>query len=129
MGLRGAHAQCSTADMAIQRTTRRQVLVGTSAFGIGAGIIGSWSEAVAQNNRPRISLETFTRDKGKVEALKRGVAAMKARRPSDPTSWFYQACIHGVPNDFISEARRRDPGIGQVDRKFWNQCTHFRNAS
>jgi tyrosinase-like protein len=69
------------------------------------------------------------KDKLKVEAFKRGVAAMKARRPSDPTSWFFQAAIHGVSDEYINEASRRDSGIARVDRKFWNQCTHFRNAS
>jgi hypothetical protein len=42
-------------------------------------------------------------------ALARGIAVMKARESSDPTSWIFQANIHGT-ND----------GAGAN----WNQCTH-----
>ena len=36
-----------------------------------------------------------------MNALRRGVRAMKARKPSDPLSWFYQAALHGVTVEMI----------------------------
>jgi hypothetical protein len=63
-------------------------------------------------------------------ALKNGVAVMKARKPSDPTSWFFQAAIHGVSTSLMNTAVGIDPAVWAVERKkFWNQCPHFGNAS
>lgn len=77
----------------------------------------------------RQSLVEFVKDQAKVDALKKGVAAMKAKKPSDPTSWFFQAAIHGVPQAFVAAAAKDDPGVANVDQvRVWNQCTHFRNA-
>lgn len=45
-----------------------------------------------------------------VDALRRGVAAMKARPASDPTSWIYQANIHGTTDTPVRTA--------------WNTCQH-----
>src|SRR5262249_20789491 len=65
-----------------------------------------------------------------MKALIRGVRAMKARKPSDPLSWFYQAAIHGVTDEAIEIASAGDPGIMAVDRKkHWNQWPHFGQAS
>ena len=45
-----------------------------------------------------------------ITSLRKGVAAMKARDVSDPTSWWYQANIHGTT---------------QVpEEPSWNQCKH-----
>jgi hypothetical protein len=109
---------------------RRQLLVLTSALGLcGTGLLRGGSPASAATAAPRMSLDRFMRDQSKVDAFKRGVAVMKERKPSDPTSWFFQAAIHGVNDDFVADARRQDPGVGKVDKKFWNQCTHFSNAA
>ncbi len=45
-----------------------------------------------------------------VESLRRGVAAMKARPDTDPTSWIYQANIHGT--------------VTTPARDAWNSCQH-----
>ena len=45
-----------------------------------------------------------------ITSLRNGVAAMKARPESDPTSWLYQANIHGTTQD------KAQPG--------WSQCEH-----
>ena len=45
---------------------------------------------------PRMPLDEFVRDADLMQALIRGVRAMKARKPSDPLSWFYQAAIHAI---------------------------------
>jgi hypothetical protein len=114
----------------MQKINRRQLLVRTGAVGLlGSGLVRSPRVARAAAPAPRMSLDQFMQDRAKVDAFKRGVALMKSRKPSDPTSWFFQAAIHGVGEDFIADATRQDPGVAKVDRKFWNQCTHFSNAS
>ncbi|MGB9365928.1 MAG: tyrosinase family protein [Xanthobacteraceae bacterium] len=81
---------------------------------------------------PRMPLDEFVKQPDLVEALRRGVAAMKKRKPSDPLSWFFQAAIHGVeldPNElghkYYKAAEAIDPDLAKVDRKYWNQCPHF----
>lgn len=67
--------------------------------------------------------------KRRLASLMRGVRVMKSRPPSDPTSWFFQAAVHGVSDEEIQRAADRDPGViefirsGQT-RIFWNQCPH-----
>jgi Common central domain of tyrosinase/Protein of unknown function (DUF_B2219) len=74
----------------------------------------------------RMPLDQFAQDEALVEALIEGVRVMKSRAPSDPTSWFFQAAIHGVSDDAMAEALAEDPGIGNVDQeRFWNKCPHF----
>jgi len=73
----------------------------------------------------RMPLEEFVQDAQLLAALRKGVRAMKARKPSDPLSWFYQAAIHGVTDDAIKKAVVKDPGIESVFKKrYWNQCPH-----
>lgn len=75
---------------------------------------------------PRMRLEEFVKDAQRVAALKRGVREMKARKPSDPRSWFFQAAVHGVTPEAIEAAKATDPDVASVDqKKFWNQCPHF----
>jgi Common central domain of tyrosinase len=74
----------------------------------------------------RTRLEVFETNQNLVSSLQRGVAAMKARKPSDPRSWFFQAAIHGVTPEAVAEAQLQDPGVAQVDQaRFWNRCPHF----
>lgn len=50
---------------------------------------------------------------------------MKQRKPSDPLSWFYQAAIHGVTDQLVSDAAKTDANVLNVDKvKYWNQCPH-----
>src|SRR5690349_15621262 len=62
--------------------------------------------AKAQAVRQRLPLEEFVANERLLSALRRGVAAMKKRKPSDPLSWFYQAAIHGVTDQLLCEAAR-----------------------
>jgi hypothetical protein len=74
----------------------------------------------------RMKLEDFVTHQDLMEALKRGVRTMKARKPSDPRSWFFQAAVHGVSDAAVEEAKASDPDVANVDRdRFWNQCPHF----
>jgi len=70
---------------------------------------------------PRMPLSKFLKDERMVTALRKGVEAMKARKPYDPLSWFYQAAIHGVPPAMVAAEREellalKDP-MG-VDKDF-----------
>ncbi|WP_186776525.1 tyrosinase family protein [Rubripirellula reticaptiva] len=63
--------------------------------------------------------------KQRLASLRKGVRVMKSRNPSDPTSWFFQAAIHGVTDDAMIEAADRDPYVTSVRREmFWNRCPH-----
>lgn len=65
------------------------------------------------------SKKTFVRknindlDPSSLESIKRGMKVMMERDTNDPTSWVYQARIHGVPDNI----KERLPG--------WDQCTHM----
>lgn len=53
----------------------------------------------------------------------KAIAAMKARPIKDPTSWRYQAAIHGWPPGGPIPPAAQLPSA--ADRtKFWNQCQH-----
>src|SRR5688572_706102 len=52
----------------------------------------------------RISLRAFVSDPARVAALRQGVEVMKARKPSDPKSWFYQSAVHGVTPEAVRDA-------------------------
>ena len=74
----------------------------------------------------RIKLEDFVQNPALVQSLKDGVEVMKKRESSDPKSWFFQAAVHGVTPEAVSEALKSDPKIAKIDQdKFWNQCPHF----
>jgi len=103
-------------------------LAGVSSF------VATWvpSSAVRADPLPtaRLALDKFVLDPSKITSLKRGVGVMKSRKPSDPTSWFYQSAIHGVSDGLLAAALKQDPAIAQINKlKFWNQCPHFGNAS
>jgi hypothetical protein len=99
---------------------------GTAALAITHSL---WPRAVvlAQDGGPlvRLKLEDFVAEPSRIAALRRGVAEMKKRKPSDPTSWFFQAAVHGVSDEAIAKAQEEDPEVLNVERdKFWNRCPH-----
>jgi hypothetical protein len=94
---------------------------------MAVGLVGAVApfSAAAQSPRVRLPLQQFVADASKLAALRRGVAAMKQRKPSDPLSWFFQAAIHGVTDQLWTAAAKNDPEVLNVDRaKYWNQCPH-----
>jgi hypothetical protein len=106
--------------------SRRQAikLLGVSAASLLTA--GGSSAGPATMPLPRMPLEEFVQSRRLVAALRRGVRAMKRRKPSDPLSWFYQAAIHAVTPDAIGKAAAQDPGVGGVfQKRYWNQCPHF----
>lgn len=110
------------------RQTRRGFVGGAAALGAGAML--PWTAALAQTHPTRQSLSSFSRDPAKVASLRRGVAAMKARAPSDPKSWFFQSAIHAYNDAAFNDALARDPNVARVDaQRFWNKCPHFGQSS
>jgi len=75
-------------------------------------------------------LSKFLKSDRMLKALRKGVAAMKQRKPYDPFSWFYQAAIHGVPPEMVKAAREKLDTAGQdafdavFQKRYWNQCPH-----
>lgn len=107
--------------------SRREVvkLLGMSAASTFLGGSASGAQASGAASAPRMPLEEFVQDAQLLAALRKGVRAMKGRKPSDPLSWFYQAAIHGVTDDAVKKAVTQDPNVDAVFKKrYWNQCPH-----
>jgi Common central domain of tyrosinase len=108
--------------------TRRELLasaVALTSVGIAGQKLPVRAEA-AGLPMPRMPLDEFANSPELVAALRKGVNAMKQRKPSDPLSWFYQAAIHGVTDEKIAQAVKDDPNVGNVNiKKYWNQCPHM----
>src|SRR5690349_10812252 len=108
-------------------TRRRFIKVTASSLFLlgGTGYPAAANPAPGASS-PRMKLEDFIKNQNRVKSLKRGVAVMKARKPSDPRSWFFQAAVHGVTPEVIADAQKQDPDVAKVDQKrFWNQCPHY----
>lgn len=104
---------------------------------IAAGVTAAAGAAQAEtadltkdNIPPRVPLDEFVKDQALMDAFRRGVREMKRRKPSDPLSWWYQAAIHGTTIEMIRIEAVNDPNMIAVDqKKYWNQCPHFGQAS
>src|SRR5215210_909105 len=62
----------------------------------------------------RRNIYSLSPDGPETAALREGVGAMQSRPPTDPTSWIYQANIHGS----------FDAPSNETARRLWNQCQH-----
>lgn len=111
--------------------SRRKSLQLAGATIVSLAAPASHAQDITKDKIPtRIPLDEFVKDADLMKALRRGMRAMKARKPSDPLSWFFQASIHGVTVELIQNAAAGDPNLIGVDqKKFWNQCPHFGQAS
>lgn len=78
-----------------------------------------------------MTLDKFLKAPKLLAALRKGVLAMKKRKPSDPLSWWFQAAVHGEPKEMVAEWMKTDPDVAKVDQaKFWNQCPrHGENSA
>ncbi|TIR17100.1 MAG: tyrosinase family protein [Mesorhizobium sp.] len=112
------------------RVTRREVLALTASAAVAGWTKASAADLTTDKIPTRIPLQEFVKDAALMDAFRRGVRAMKARPPSDPLSWFFQAAMHGVTLELIQVQAQKDPNIINVDqKKWWNQCPHFGQAS
>jgi hypothetical protein len=58
----------------------------------------------------RRSIATFNPEGPELRSLRRGIEVMMGRNPTDPTSWIYQANLHGTTDS--------------PPQPLWNQCQH-----
>lgn len=106
-------------------------LAGAATVGVLAGRRAAQAQNLTTDKvPPRMPLNEFVKDAELMKALVRGVRAMKARQPSDPLSWFFQAAIHGVTTDMVAVAAVGDADVNNPEKqKHWNQCPHAGQAS
>ena len=64
--------------------------------------------ALAQQIFPRQNINAFMAQPARLDALKRGIQVMKSRPASNPTSWAFQANVHGTV----------------LSNPNWNKCQH-----
>lgn len=109
--------------------TRREAIKASAAAGL-ATLCPAFGQNAGLKPPVRIPLHEFANDPVLVAALRKGVADMKRRLPSDPLSWFYQAAIHGVTKAAVECALKADPEVANVDQaRYWNQCPHGREQN
>ena len=71
----------------------------------------------SQTTYTRVEIATFSADQ--IEALRKGIALMQSRPTTNPTSWIYQANIHGVPVPGDNCPANTDPV-----QAAWDTCQH-----
>jgi hypothetical protein len=87
--------------------TRREFLF--TSTGAAVGLL-SGSRAAAQPGSVRVR-RSITDPAAPIAAYRIGIRVMKARPSSDPTSWIYQANMHGTYTSPPQNA-------------LWNRCQH-----
>jgi Common central domain of tyrosinase/Polyphenol oxidase middle domain len=93
--------------------TRRRFLQQSSVAG-GALLFG---DLLKKKTKTRSANTLFVRkdidslSPDEITSFRRGIEVMKSRPVSDPTSWIFQANIHGVP-------------AGEKSHPLWAQCPH-----
>jgi tyrosinase len=97
--------------------TRRSFLEGVAATGLmtaSARCLASGTGGAQV--RIRREIHGLATTGPEIAALKRGIAAMQARPAADPTSWLFQANIHGTDDPL-------PPGSGPAGDT-WSTCQH-----
>ena len=91
---------------------RRLFLKASAATAVAAPFYLRGRRGEAQTT-PFVRKDIFTLDPAgpEIASLRNGIAVMMSRPATDPTSWIYQANIHGTFDSITS---------GQI----WNQCRH-----
>lgn len=57
---------------------------------------------------PRVPLDEVVKSEKRLAALRKGVKGMKRRKPSNPSSWFYQVAIHDITPGAVKIAAEGD---------------------
>ena len=96
-------------------TRRRfvQTMASGSSVFLAQSAISQPAPPVPGNIRIRRDIYSLQSDGPEVTALKAGVSTMKSRPASDPTSWLFQANIHGT-----------DDAVPDGASDVWNTCQH-----
>lgn len=96
--------------------TRREFISLAAALGLSDALAPAAVFAQPAQIRVRENINIFSRDQGKVDALRLAVRTMKERsnaRPDDPTGWNYWASSHGTPDS-----------VPAALRNIYRQCDH-----
>jgi Common central domain of tyrosinase/Polyphenol oxidase middle domain len=85
----------------MQGPTRRRFVQAMAGAGLlsAAGTGAAFAQPAPGTGTILVRREINSLSDDDLSALRAGVAAMKARDPSDPTSWLFQANIHGTRDD------------------------------
>jgi Common central domain of tyrosinase/Polyphenol oxidase middle domain len=99
----------------MQRPTRRRFVQAMAGVGIlsTAGTGTAFAQPVNGTGTVLVRREINSLSDDDLSALRAGVAAMMARDPGDPTSWSFQAKIHGTHDD-----------IPDAFADVWATCQH-----
>jgi hypothetical protein len=99
----------------MQRPTRRRFVQALAGAGLlsAAGMRSAFAQPANGTGTVFVRREINSLSDDDVSALRAGVAAMQARDPSDPTSWLFQANIHGTHDD-----------IPDAFADVWATCQH-----
>jgi hypothetical protein len=99
----------------MQSQTRRRFVQAMAGVGLlsAAGTGSAFAQPVNGTGTILVRREINSLSDDDLSSLRAGVAAMKARDPSDPTSWLFQANIHGTHDDIPDT-------FGDV----WATCQH-----
>jgi Common central domain of tyrosinase len=81
------------------------------------------------SQRKRLSITTFSKDADLVAAMRRGVSAMKALPPGDPSSWWWHGAVHHLDINRVPDFPRNAtmPSPAEIKR-YWRQCPHGINS-
>jgi tyrosinase len=120
-------------------TVSRRRFIKRATVLASAAALPSWlsDSLFAQTAQPLVRHNINSTDPQAVEAVRAyrsAVAAMKSRKPHEPTSWQFQANIHSWPGQFGAVAPNAQKEFNDVfasdktheplARKVWGTCTH-----
>jgi len=99
----------------MRNLTRRRFVQGVAGAGLlgAAGTRAAFAQPSNGTGTVLVRREINSLSDDDLSALRAGVAAMMARDPSDPTSWLFQANIHGTHDD-----------IPDAFADVWATCQH-----
>lgn len=90
--------------------SRRQALL----MGAAAAVAALPGASAAEGQKLAVRKAWNLLGEQEIASIRRGVQAMKDRDAADPTSWWYQANIHGTYN----------AAVNALAKKTWNTCPH-----
>lgn len=107
----------------------RREFISRSALLAPLGTLPPWfaQSLLAQTTEPLIRHDVNSSDpeaQKAVEMYRTGVTAMKLKPAHDPTSWQFQANIHGYGRKEFEEVFPTDSGDKLLAQKVWGTCPH-----
>src|SRR5579864_2014149 len=81
---------------------------GRMKFGVSVLLLGLVCGGITSGQEVRLSIFALDANGPQIKSLRNGVQVMQSRPATDPTSWAFQANMHGTP----------------LSNPAWNQCQH-----